>query len=95
MWAALDLYPIVISLTVEMQFVPQMHLELVEWIRGANPSFTKLWDYYFKTYLAIVLRLQTKLVKVEFLLKSDRIAISAKQSRLNATEFSNKILENE
>ena len=42
-----------------------------------------------------MLRLQIKLVRVEFLLKSDRNSISAKQIRLKATEFSNKIQENE
>ena len=37
----------VISLTVEIQFVSQIHLELDEWIREANPSFTELLDYHF------------------------------------------------
>ena len=37
-----------ISLTVEIQFVSQIHLELGEWIRGANPTFTELLNYHFR-----------------------------------------------
>ena len=37
----------VISLTVEIQFESQVQLELDEWIRYANPSFTELLDYHF------------------------------------------------
>ena len=37
----------VISLTVEIQFVSLIHLDLGEWIRGANPTFTELVDYHF------------------------------------------------
>ena len=84
-----------ISVTVEIQFVSLIHLELGEWIRGANPTFTELVDYHFLELVAIVLRVQTKLLRVDFLLKSNRSLTSAKQTRLNATEFRNKIQENE
>ena len=46
----------VISLTVEIQFVSLMHLELGEWIRGANPTFTELVELPHLDLAAIVLR---------------------------------------
>ena len=86
---------LVIPLTVEIRFVSLIHLELDEWIRGANPTFTELVDYLLLELVAIVLRVHTKLLRVDFLLKSNRSLTSAKQTRLNATEFRNKIQENE
>ena len=84
-----------IFLTVEIQFMSLIHLELDEWIRGANPTFTELVDYHFLELVAIVLRVQTKLLGGDFLLNSNRSLTSAKQTRLNTTEFRNKIQENE
>ena len=74
-----------ISLTVEIQFVSLIHLDLVEWIRGANPTFTELVDYHFLELEAIVLRVQTKLLRVDCLLKSNRTSTNAKRTRLKAT----------
>ena len=62
-----------------------IHLDLVEWIRGANPTFYRISGLPFLELVAIVLRMQTKLLRVDFLLKSNMTSIDAKQTRLNAT----------